>query len=191
MPTFLEELIAIPQFGVAAFIDEPNKSVYLYFSNSLYTLFSTHIARLKLGIHDCKPLQDAFDDVRFEIRVLTAFESDPGSIALRTEYVRQQQLFLSAGYKDLRAGYKPIGYKLKTRVLSDYRNNYINTPLVYITGRSPCQEEIVLGIFNSIPESTEWVNSIYGDKTNDVLPEFCDNELTQGYLKANGYKLLK
>jgi len=192
MLNFLEQFKTIPNTGIIAFISEIDKTVFVFFSNSSFTLFCTHIYKLKLGIHDNKLLQDRFNQNLLTIQVIKGYDSIPESVDLRCEYERTISKFKADGYTDMREGYKAISYRIKIYVLNDFRAvNFAVTPLVYVCGRSTNVEEIVLGIFDSIPLAEEWLNSVYGDKRSGVLPEFVDNELTREYHRINGYEIYR
>lgn len=188
---FIQEIKQYPLVGIIAFIDEPNKSIYAFFSNSSFTLFCTNLCKLRSGIHENKQLQDAFNRDALETVVLKGYEVDPGSLELRSQYKLLIEQYIQNGYTDMRKDYSPIGYKLKTFILTDYRNKYIHKPLVYVVGRSRGVEEIVLGIFDSIPESEEWINSVYGSKRTELLPVFCTNQLTKDYHENNGLAIYR
>jgi hypothetical protein len=48
---------------------------------------------------------------------------------------------------------------------------------------------MLLGVFTSIPEADEWIQSVYGDKRSDIIPVYCENELTRDYISKNGYEI--
>lgn len=191
MSFLINNLKEVPNIGVSAFVDNANKAVFVFFSNSLFTLFCTHIYKLKLGIHDNKQLQEAFNNNSLDIVHLNSYKEDPGTIELRSEYTRRVDQYVSMGYKNMRDGYKAISYRIKTYVLTDYRDIHKMTPLVYVVGRSLNSGEILLGVFDSIPESEEWVKCVYGDKRNEIIPQFCDNDLTKAYIQKYGYEMIR
>lgn len=188
----LNEFKNIPKSGIIAFLNEQDKSFYLFFSGSLPSLFCTHLLKLKEGIHDCKELQDAFNNDLLHSWVIKGYDKDPGSVELRSEYERIVHEYTYTEYKNMRKSYKAIGYRLKKYVLNDFRgNNYSEQPLVYVCGKSPSLGDIVLGIFDSIPEADEWCESTYGKSTNDLLPIFKDNSLTKEYHDMHGLKICR
>jgi hypothetical protein len=187
--SFISQFKSIPKYGIIVLVNKQDNQAYTIFSQSLPTLFCTTLCKLKEGIHDNKLLQDAFNNDLLTLEIVKGYESDPGSTELRNAY---EVYTRNSGYKDMRVGYKATSYKLKKYVLNHFRADLCySEPLVYVCGRSPTLGEIVLGIFHSIPEANEWVSSVYGDKLNDILPVFVDNELTKEYHKLNGYKICR
>jgi hypothetical protein len=190
MSNLINDFKNIPKCGIIGFIS--SSSYYLFFSSTLPSLFCTHLLKLKEGIHDCKELQDAFnqDDLRCE--VIKGYSKDPGSIELRSQYERIVHEYKYTEYKNMREGYKAIGYRLKKYVLNDFRREKGNFgPLVYVCGKSPSLGEIVLGIFDSIPEANDWCELTYGKNTSDLIPVFKVNELTQEYHDKHGFKICR
>lgn len=192
MTDFLQHFKTIPQYGILAFVSEVDKSIYMFFSQTAMSIFCTHMIKLKQGIHDNTSLQHAFNQNLLQLKVIKSYESDPGSIALRADYELLISEHMLLGYKDMRNGFKAIGYKIKKYILNDFRSDVSSLPpLVYVCGRSLSLGEVVLGVFDSIPSADEWLNSTYGSKRNDVLPTFVDSDLTREYHKANGYKICR
>jgi hypothetical protein len=185
----------IPICGVLGFFNTSilgNPEAYLFFSSTAFTLFCTHLTKLRMHIHDCKGLQDAYDNNTLEFSVVKSYTIDPGPIELRSAYERSIADYRSKGYTDMRDGYKAITYKIKKYVLADFRDNVTRVqPLVYVCGRSPNAGEVVLGIFDSIPNADDWLASTYKGKATDILPIFANNELTIEYHKENGYALYR
>lgn len=180
----------IPKCGIIAFIS--SSSYYLFFSSTLPSLFCTHLLKLKEGIHDCKELQNAFDHDDLRCEVIKGYTKDPGSIELRSQYERIVHEYQYTDLKNMREGYKAIGYRLKKYVLNDFRPTMVTcSPLVYVCGRSPSLGEIVLGIFDSIPEANDWCEITYGKNTSNLIPVFKDNDLTREYHDKHGYKICR
>ena len=192
LSNLMNDLRNIPQSGLITFINNRDKTFYLIFSPRLATTFLTQICKLKDNIHDCKELQLAFNDGLLHSWIERGYDKDPGSIELRSQYERIVHEYITNGFSNMREGYKAIGYRLKKYVLNDFRRETCKSdPLVYVCGKSPSLGEIVLGIFDSIPEANEWCEATYGDKVSELIPIFKDNALTIEYHNKHGYKICR
>ena len=79
-------------------------------------------------------------------------------------------------------------YTLNKRILTNYLSAN-KPPLVYITARSGSCGEVVMAIFNTVPQADLWIELTYGSSRKGIVPTFKDDELTLGYHKEHGYKL--
>lgn len=185
----LNTLKSIPNSGIITFVNNRDKSVYVFFSSKLFTQFCTHLYKLREGIHDNDSLQQSFNNDLLDIKTEDVIISiEPTS--LRSEYDRITREYISSGYSDMRAGYKASSFKIKKYVLNDFRDEGSRYPLVYVCGTSYSLGDVVLAIFDSIPEADDWIASVYGDKRIGILPVYCDNELTREYRIKYGYEML-
>lgn len=184
----------LPNSGVGLFLNEQDKTFYVFFSPSFSTSFCTHLCKLKDNIHENFLLQDAFNKDLLQLTVYTGYSKDPGSIILRSDYQLAVKYNQGMGYSDMRSGYKAVSYKVKSFILNDFRSvgsgDFTTDPLVYVCAKSANGGCILLGIFRSIPESEEWVTSVYGRVLNGVIPKFAYNELTNLYRDAYGDRLM-
>ena len=192
MSNLLNEFKEVPSSGVIVFLDKSQYSFYTFFSSTLPSLLCTHLLTLKAGTHDNKQLQASFNADSLTHLVVAGYDKDPGSIELRTQYERIVNEFKGNEYKNMREGYKAIGYRLKKYVLNDFRGvSYSQQPLIYVCGKSPSLGDIVLGIFDSVPDANEWIELTYGNSVNDLLPIYKDNSLTREYHNKYGLKICR
>lgn len=184
----------LPNSGVGLFLNEQDKTFYVFFSPSFATSFCTHLCKLKDNIHDNALLQDAFNKDLLQLCIVNSYSKDPGSIILRSDYQLAVEDNKGKGYSDMRAGYKAVSYKVKSFILNDFRpvksRDFTTDPLVYVCAKSANGGCLLLGIFRSIPESEEWIELTYGRVLVGVTPKFAYNELTNLYRDAHGDRLM-
>lgn len=180
----------IPLSCIYAYIDTFNHSVYVGFSssNALYQIADVETA-LRKGIHDNKKLQESFNAGYLEFNVIKSYEIPPHDLVLRSEYNVVVNDFIKKNYRDMRGQYIPCHFTLKTSIIDDHTRSTKNGMLVCVFARSKGYRDVVLGLFETVPEANEWLDVNYPNKTDPVVPKFCENSLTKDFHKEHGYEI--
>jgi hypothetical protein len=187
--SILAELNNFPLSCIYIFVDHTSKNFRVKYSlNNGLTALADDLTELKKGVF-APVLQDAYNRGLLEIVVLKEYTETPLRAVIAAEYDEVIRDYVSRGYNDTR-GLKCSSYKLNKRILSDYRSPHRAPPLVYITGKTSVNGELVLAIFNTVPQADAWIAETYGEVKDNIVPKFKDDELTLGYHKKYGYKLV-
>lgn len=171
----------IPPHGLIALISQ-NK-VYLLYSVSLPSTFCTLLLKLYNNVHENEQLQAAYNAGTLEHIVIECYEHKPSNDELIRDYKKHLDDMLKGGFTDMREGLRMPKYRVKTYVLNDFRGGV--SPLVYVVGKLK-DKDVVMAVFESLPESEEWVTSKFGSQRVNVLPIYHDNELSLEYFKKFG-----
>lgn len=134
-------------------------------------------------------LQEAYNRGELEIEVIKTYDEKPIMQVMRAEHDALCEDYISRGYQNTRT-FAASNYKLKKRILSDYRNPIKRPPLVYITARCNNKAELVLAVFTTVPQADQWIAEAYNGNTEKIVPKFKDDELSLGYHQKYGYKLM-
>jgi len=186
--TVFKDLTEFPLFCIYALIDETSGYIYIQYSNgnALNHLTET-ITLLKRNIHDYRVLQHSFNHNLLSLRVIETFDGPIDDILARVKCTLYVQ---NSGLNDCTGYYNTIQYKVYKRVMDNYSNFYSNQPLVYVTAKSRSVEAIVLGIFDTMMEADEFIETCHPGLVMREL-KFAGNKHTREYHTVKGYKLIR
>ncbi len=179
----------MPLYGVFVLVNTARNSVYIKSSRDCLSEYSRLIALLKRNDHECKELNEAYNNNTLELLVLRSLDKPPSIVEAKFLYNEVLAELLNAGYIDMREGYVPIRYKLKKRVLSSFTIKHYR-PLVYVYAESVNKKQIVLGIFTHVIDADKWIADTFPNPDNIQLV-IHDGELTQLFRSLHGESLLK
>ena len=183
----------IPSVGIASFINLETKQHYTLYSTTLPVEAAKVIESLRKGTHSSPELIQAYKDNKPTFKVLESYldNANPTLVlyGLRASYTEWLKEFDSKGYKDLRPGHKAPTYRITKKVYSPYDPDMV-LPLVYVIAVSKRNNKLVLGVFNTMVDADNWIKEAFPDSSNAV-PQFHDGELSRGYRKHFGERLIK
>jgi hypothetical protein len=165
-----QDLSNLPDKCIYGLFNDQDKKVYIgYSSNTIRTLYS-NISNLKYS--NLTP-----DWGKLEFRVIEPIED---SNRLKVRYQYWVSHYSNEGWSMYR-DFKAIEYKVRIDILNDETRQKNGRYLLYVKLLSRGRSEVVVGVFDSLSECNEFVESNY--KTIKDI-HYSNNELTNEYRKS-------
>lgn len=179
LPTnLLSELTKLPQEGIIAFINAYDKKVYLTQGTNLPMLIAKNMSELRLGTHKLDSLIEDFSTDRLELSVVETQE-DRTSRLLHMKY--WSDYFKGLGY----SMYYETNYLAYTPRISIARIHPTDSKRneVYVTLVNTRNEQTLVGVFETVREGKEFIETYYSDITNRYrYPVLATNQRTRELL---------
>ena len=182
----------IPSVGIASLINLESKEHYTLYSTALPIELAKLVESLRKGTHASPELIQAYKDNKLTFKILETYARNADSLvlySLRASYTEWLKEFASKGYKDLRPGHKAPTYRITKKIYPPYDPD-LELPLVYVIAVSKRNNKLVLGGFSTVVEADAWIKESFPEPANAV-PQFHDGELSRGYRKDFGERLIK
>lgn len=172
------------------FVDHKTKEFYLSYSTECaIKAVASDLTELRQGVFNAA-IQNSYNRGDLEIEIVKEYATPPILGVIRPEYDAIAERYKADGYKDTRSLIQ-MNYKLTKRILIDFRRPRSHCPpLVYVTAKSQSKGELVLAIFNTVPQADRWIAEVYGEQTERIVPKFREDEITLEYQAKYGYKLV-
>lgn len=153
--------------GLYCFINKEDKRLYITWSIDLLRSVTRHIGMLCSGVHNYRNMQ--LDCNKLEFEFIETIEDDRSDISLKYQYWVEY--------------YKELGYTLYAEnQVSKYKVVIkIKKSLVYVTLKSTYYTNIVVGVFNNMPEAEEFASIINNLKI--ISPIYAINDLSKKFFK--------
>ncbi len=172
----LNSLITLPESGVAAFVNEADRRVFLFHSSFLLEAVCRHVKAIRFDTIGSVDLHNDRNKLSF---TLLEEVSNPIALPVRLRYWRDQ--FVAKGYEL----YKPInGVKYRLRV--DYT---LESQVVVTAVSSRRVDKYIIGVFRNLGLAHQWINNTFKDR-NYIVPEYAANALTEAWLNTHKHKKL-
>lgn len=184
--SMLPTLKSIPLISIYCFVSKAHNCVYICHSTSSVLEIAKNIDELARGVHKSRELCDMYaNDPTLELIVLKGYTADTSPYTVRAEHGFVVDDWVSRGYRNMRDDYNAGDFRLRPQVLTWPDSGL---PLYFVIAESKRKERLVLGVFETIPEGKEWVESVFPDKDR-VIPVFHNNKRTKAYHAEFGLKL--
>jgi hypothetical protein len=164
----LKTLLNIPKSGIAVFINEETRRVFIFHSTYLIEATIRHLKSID---------RRTCSEVMYEDRNKLTFEvvesiSNPLALPVRIRYWRD--LYLSKGY----TLYRPInGVKYTLKIEYDQNSN------ILVTAVNKRSTGYIIGVFRNLGLAHQWVKNTFKN-TEYIIPEYANNALTKSYLET-------
>lgn len=164
----LKLMYELPRSGIFKFVNEEKKLVYISYSKNLITSLSRNIKEIQDKVHVYKPLNEDFEDWKFDIIETLNYHDTILDISCKINLYIEE--------------YKQLGYnvrthqniqKLKFRV--DIGQDY----KVYCKLISRGRTEYVVGVFKDMEDAKEFIEMYRNIK--NIVPIYSTNQLTKDY----------
>lgn len=163
----VKSLLNIPRSGIAVFVNEKNRKVFLFHSTYLIEAAVRHLKTINNRMC-CDAVYEDRNDLL--LKVLEVVEN-PIALPVRIRYWRDK--FVSEGY----ALYRPVnGVKYTLKIEYD---RYANVLVTAVNKRST---GYVIGVFRNLGLAHQWVKNTFKN-TEYIIPEYANNALTKSYLE--------
>lgn len=188
MKDFLPQFLEFPEACIFGFFNESRKQVFLLFSKDPLQLLQREIKALQGGVHAVRELQDGFNNGEVKLHVVKTFEKTHPMPVLKAEFSRVLSHLMLNGYVNLRPDIKAVKYRLKIKLMEHYDDTR-RRPLVYVLAISKRNDKLLMGLFENLRSAEVWVRDNINN-SQDLVPRFCDNELTKAYHSKYGLKFV-
>ena len=164
----IQTLLKLPNKGIAAFLNERDRKVYIIHSDNLIDALLKNLMMIKQGTHSCTPLIEDQDVLEFIF-----LESVEDRQLQKMRFIDWVDHYKKLDYS-LYRNYLPVTYKAKL----GYSNN-----LKFIEVRlyNRRYEWFVVGVFSTMKDAGSWMNENYPNEiVNRIV--YADNVLTKDHL---------
>lgn len=175
--TMFKDIIDLPEQCIYGLVNKSDKKIFIGHTKDLVTALNRIGKDIKSSNHVLKE-----DINKLELIILEVIKDDS---LLRSRYQFYYNQYSNMGYLHYRK-YKAMGfYKLHVYVLNDVLDDNRCKARVYVSLHYGRSKEVVVGIFDSVPDSDVFINKYYVDKNNISVIIYSSNKLTKEYL-SNG-----
>lgn len=172
----IDQLKTLCKPGLYALINEKDRKVYLGTSTNILTSLNRNICDLKYNRHPCIPSSDSIEFLFLE-------EIENRNIQ-KIRLVFYIDYYKNLGYT-LYRNFPGLRYKLSVDIRVDFRKGCEQFELVYVILKCPSHLNFICGVFRTIPEANEFIESVYKDSIyyypvqalNSLTKEFCNTIL--------------
>lgn len=146
----IKTLLDLPESGIAAFVNDLDKKVYLFYSESLMEALMRNLKDMKLNRHSCKALVKDMNILKFKV-----IETIPSCKAsdLKLSYMNWTEEYKRMGYSMYR-NYTPIKLYARAAYSKDLKHIEVR---IY----NKRYEWFVVGVFDTAKEADEWMTQTY------------------------------
>ena len=177
----LGNLDQVPLQGIIALINDSDKKVYLTQGSNIPVLLGKIISEIKQGIHTHQELCDDYKKLKAMV-IETQIDITHRYLHMSYWY----DYFEASGYK-LYTKKNHLSYKVSKGLVNVSKNSSKLVVEVYLVN-SRC-EKTVVGVFETIQQADEFIETYYTQDNKYKLPILANNKLTMArYLSKNESK---
>jgi hypothetical protein len=170
-PNMIDNLAHLPEMCIFGLINNDNKSILIYRTKNIVTSLSRIIKEYKYS--NKKILRD------FKLIIIEKID-DPNNLWIRYNFHNDQ--YSNKGYIVHNRCRYNIRYRLRKQILGDFRMKYDKRHLFYVKIVSRRNKEIVVGIFDNVPDMDRFTETHYPDGLILNI-EYANNNITKEYRK--------